>query len=296
MDSLRSPIRIFLLFVGIAFVIGSLAFNLQYLDTGTEELPPAPNVGRDVSTEGAPPPPLDVQVVFLLVILAAFVLLIFLRKRGERVEESFELSELLGYALAVVYLVLLFVFWVDLTNFLGQFLSIPQGSDVPVPPDGGGGNVTALPVSTQAPVALFVYAVGLGGALVAVILLKARRTAPTADIEGGEEARRREMRKAVETTLTHLAVGGDVRAGILRCYQELCVLLGGQGLSDQVSYTAREIEHAALLKLGLSEEGIDRLTRLFELARYSHHSLREEHREEAIRALELVRGELELKE
>lgn len=85
-----------------------------------------------------------------------------------------------------------------------------------------------------------------------------------------------------------LRYGAPVHETILRCYREMCQLLSERfHLEISRAMTAREFEQR-LAQLGILEEHISRLSRLFEWARYSpaHPSPEQEH--EALQLLEEI--------
>ncbi len=96
----------------------------------------------------------------------------------------------------------------------------------------------------------------------------------------------------IEKGLYRLELGEDVRSSILGCYRDLLILLQGRGLLAEDHLTARELELAAGKDLGLSTKSCRSLRRLFELARYSSHSLTEAHRQRALDSLRQARREL----
>ncbi len=74
-----------------------------------------------------------------------------------------------------------------------------------------------------------------------------------------------EAQRALET----LQAGGDLRETILRCYDDMVRVLSERpGVSREFSMTAREFE-VRLAALGIADQPIRRLTRLFETVRYS---------------------------
>ena len=86
--------------------------------------------------------------------------------------------------------------------------------------------------------------------------------------------RRRELRPLEQVAeqarhaIENLRAGDDVRSVILRCYSEMSrVLSDERGLTRQSSMTPREFERS-LVKAGLPEPAVQRLTRLFEAVRY----------------------------
>ena len=99
--------------------------------------------------------------------------------------------------------------------------------------------------------------------------------------------------ESVERAIYQARIGKDVRGAILSAYKEMENLMRASGVSSKDYFTPREFREFALEKLKISEEPVDTLTQLFELARYSRHEMNEEHRRRAIEALEAIRNEIE---
>lgn len=86
------------------------------------------------------------------------------------------------------------------------------------------------------------------------------------------------MAAAPRIALSQLAAGQELRDVILRCYAEMSRAVSqGRGLQRQTGMTPREFE-ARLVEAGLPLPSVQRLTRLFERARYGagEVSMREE--------------------
>jgi hypothetical protein len=85
-----------------------------------------------------------------------------------------------------------------------------------------------------------------------------------------------------------LRYGAPVHETILRCYREMCQLLSERfHLEISQAMTAREFEKR-LAQLGVLEEHIVRLSRLFEWARYSPARPTPEQEREALQLLEEI--------
>jgi hypothetical protein len=85
-----------------------------------------------------------------------------------------------------------------------------------------------------------------------------------------------------------LRYGAPVHETILRCYREMCQLLSERfHLEISRAMTAREFERR-LAQLGVLEEHIVRLSRLFEWARYSPAHPTPEQEREALQLLEEI--------
>lgn len=77
-----------------------------------------------------------------------------------------------------------------------------------------------------------------------------------------------EFLASASSALRHLEAGDDVRDVIMRCYAEMTNLLAASGRAQRHrAMTPRDFE-AHLARLGMRDEHIHRLTRLFERVRY----------------------------
>ena len=88
-----------------------------------------------------------------------------------------------------------------------------------------------------------------------------------------------------------LRAGGDLRNTVLRCYRNMSLLLSEQKkVTIRQAMTAREFEQR-LNVLGIRDEHVHRLTRLFEGVRYGRHEASEAEEREAITCLEAISKE-----
>jgi hypothetical protein len=93
-----------------------------------------------------------------------------------------------------------------------------------------------------------------------------------------------EARRAIET----LQAGSDLKDTVLRCYQEMSQVLKEQrGIQRQKGMTPREFEKH-LVEIGLRDEHIRRLTRLFEGVRYGDNVSSERDKREALDCLRAI--------
>lgn len=98
--------------------------------------------------------------------------------------------------------------------------------------------------------------------------------------------------ETIRDTSRKLEAGGDYYELILACYKKMCDLLSAHGAPTYDSQTPREFERVAGKVLAVSEQALDRLTRLFEEARYSTHVIDQAQRLEAIECLREIEDEL----
>lgn len=87
--------------------------------------------------------------------------------------------------------------------------------------------------------------------------------------------------------------GDSVRESILRAFKELERMCRERGVSDQPHLTPLEFQEVAVEKLRLKRSAVEKLVVIFEEARYSTHEMGEDKRDEAVKALEEIRWELQ---
>ena len=95
-------------------------------------------------------------------------------------------------------------------------------------------------------------------------------------------------------TLDDLRAEADPRRAIIAAYARLERVLAASGAPRRPAETAQEYVPRVLSSLPLEAGAIERLTILFTRAKFSHHEVDTEMKEEAIGALEEVREELRL--
>ncbi len=97
-----------------------------------------------------------------------------------------------------------------------------------------------------------------------------------------------QLKADAEEALSEIQLGEDLRNIIIRCYTEMSQVLNEQrGIQRQQAMTPREFERQ-LQDIGLPQNSIERLTRLFEEARYGHSELGKEAEQEAIQCLTAI--------
>ncbi|MBI1744270.1 DUF4129 domain-containing protein [Candidatus Acetothermia bacterium] len=88
-----------------------------------------------------------------------------------------------------------------------------------------------------------------------------------------------------------LRAGGELRNIVLRCYRDMSLLLSKQKkVTIRQAMTAREFEQH-LNTLGVRDDHVHQLTRLFEWVRYGRHEANETEEREAIACLEAISRE-----
>jgi len=96
---------------------------------------------------------------------------------------------------------------------------------------------------------------------------------------------RKEILDAVQAARMKLQENGSYHETILECYKRMCRMLSDKGYSITPSETAREFSESVSKKLELGRASVNGLTFLFEEARYSAHTIKEENRQLALGCL-----------
>ena len=105
-----------------------------------------------------------------------------------------------------------------------------------------------------------------------------------------------EMSEVFEYTAELLAAGDAIREAIFNCYQNLCATLQTRGLLRRDFETVREFEVAIRQATpGISDEALESLDNMFEMARYSREELGASHQQSAQGALDKMITELSYK-
>ncbi len=101
-----------------------------------------------------------------------------------------------------------------------------------------------------------------------------------------------DVAKATADSLEELELGGDPRIAIIRCYARFERSLAAAETPRAPWQTPMEFMRAVLSSLPLDPDDVVRLTRLFELARFSHHPLGVAEQAAALGALTAIRDTL----
>jgi hypothetical protein len=104
--------------------------------------------------------------------------------------------------------------------------------------------------------------------------------------------RRNAVSRALDDSLDDLRSDPDVRRAIIAAYARMERALGAAGLPRRPAEAPFEYLARSLVELDASRAAAERLTDLFEHAKFSHHELGEPMRDEAIDALAAVRDDL----
>ena len=144
-------------------------------------------------------------------------------------------------------------------------------------------------------VGLLALLVGLAMLAIALVLLFAERIARWWERRNRAEAAE-PLSEAVEDGLDDLASEPDARAAIIRCYRRFERVAARASVTRAPWQTPEEFMRETLRRLVLPHRAVDRLTRLFELARFSRHALGSPERDTARACLEEIRSALEREE
>ena len=100
----------------------------------------------------------------------------------------------------------------------------------------------------------------------------------------------------LEETLDDLRAEADPRRAVVAAYARLERVLAANGVPRRAAETPDEYLQRVLDGLDVSSDAVERLTRLFVRAKFSAHEVDSTMKEDAIGALEQVRGELRRKQ
>ncbi len=141
-------------------------------------------------------------------------------------------------------------------------------------------------------VGLLALLAGLATLAVAVLLLFAERIARWWERRTRSETAE-PLSEAVQVGLDDLASEPDARAAIIKCYRRFERVAARARVPKAPWQTPEEFMRETLRRLVLPHRAVDRLTRLFELARFSRHALGSPERDTARACLEDIRSALE---
>jgi uncharacterized protein DUF4129 len=137
---------------------------------------------------------------------------------------------------------------------------------------------------------VFWVAVGIGVLATAGLLVLRQRLKPTEDTSGPSPAE--ELAAAIEGAIDDLDREPDPRRAVIAAYARMERELGRHGLPRRPSETAIEYLRRVLLDLSANGAAVERLTALFESAKFSPHPVTEAMRSEAISALSEIKDGL----
>jgi hypothetical protein len=117
------------------------------------------------------------------------------------------------------------------------------------------------------------------------LVLQRRRSEPKREVAA-------ELAVALERTIADLRAEPDPRKAVIAAYAQMEHALAGVGLRRMPDEAPREYLGRVLPEVGAQTASVERLTRLFERAKFSPHAIDAGMKEEAIAALESLRDDL----
>lgn len=159
----------------------------------------------------------------------------------------------------------------------------------------GGAAAESAPALVTWSFAVLAVAAGLGALGLAVwVSLGVRRAAR--DDEGEGPTPPSPLESAVDDSVEDLRAEPDPRRAIVRCYARFERAAAASGVERKPWSTPMEFMREALRRLPLPRTAVPTLTRLFELARFSHHPLGPTERDLALTALDEIRSAMQATE
>jgi Domain of unknown function (DUF4129) len=139
-------------------------------------------------------------------------------------------------------------------------------------------------------IALGAVATAIAGfAIIRVLSMRRPRAQPTTEASQppGEG---RSLNELTDEALSALITGADPRRSVLACYAGMETALARLGLPRSAQETAVEYARRVLLSAGAPRDPVERLTALFHLAGFSSRRIDDTMRNNAINALQSIRG------
>jgi len=135
---------------------------------------------------------------------------------------------------------------------------------------------------------------GLGALAFALWIAFGDRLAGWLVNAAGDDAPRAPLTAAVEDSLEDLRAEPDPRRAIIRCYARFERAAADSGVARDPWLTPMEFMREALERLPVPRAAVPTLTRLFELARFSHRALGPAERDRALEALDEIKAAIEM--
>jgi hypothetical protein len=186
-----------------------------------------------------------------------------------------------GGMAAVTLVFFLFYFSEDVKKGVDRFITTASG---------GSGTEEVAGVARTNMIMMTVVAIVMITALIAYIVsmvLAARKL-----LGDEEDHRKAHARRAVDDAISSIIRGDDPRSVVIRCYNDMCLIVLGKGVKGFRPLTPGEFKVKIKEELGVIGSSVDQLTSLFEEARYSQHQIGSEHRDRALEALRAFGREL----
>ncbi len=282
------------------FVLGNLVFNLENLDLGDENVPqfiPQSESAENVATSQTLTNALywiyfgfvGFCIVMVIIGVASFTV------SKDRKKWRKLLVQMAGVLIAILVIFAFGYFYEDIES------SVTGVGSTNVLPGGGGNNSLSgnATTPTEAPdsvktiltfglfAIIFLFSLAVFMAFQNIVKMRSAKL-DYSDIEKDKK----EVARAIQRTIDALAGGSDTRATVIRCYTDMCGVIGKHGVKEEEHLTPREFQKLALKALPVPEEQMEALVNIFEEARYSQHNLGEEASKRAVDALEAVKMKL----
>lgn len=149
-----------------------------------------------------------------------------------------------------------------------------------------------VPPATRAGAAVPPWAIALAGAFAVLLALLLLRPPPRR-ATGLRPAAADALDEAVATAMLDVESETDPRRAVIAAWMAMGEALARHGLRRRPSEAPLEYMHRALRAVRVSQPSVQRLTALFQRARYSDHPATAAMRSEALAALQSVRDDLE---
>ncbi|HEY3227995.1 MAG TPA: DUF4129 domain-containing protein [Roseiflexaceae bacterium] len=222
-----------------------------------------------------PRPPGWLSIVVTLLVLASLLYLVI----GLILSRAFRRQLLVR---AISMLIFIMLAYLVLSALRGNPILGDRPPDAtPVPPPPPSAEPFPAFVANPAPWLIIVVSAILAALLIGGIWLLWRRTRvpPPPLTRLADEA---------QAALANIQAGADLRDAVLRCYREMGQILSEQhGIERPRGTTPREFEEQ-LAAVGLRDEHIQQLTRLFERVRYGARQANEREEREAVVCLTAI--------
>jgi hypothetical protein len=132
----------------------------------------------------------------------------------------------------------------------------------------------------------------VGGLMLVLLVAGAVILRQKGEEEGQPEDIAEELAEALDRTIADLEADPDPRKAVIAAYAQMERALARVGLPRRTSEAPREYLGRVLPEVGAGSRSVERLTALFERARFSPHEIDEAMKAEAISALAGLRDEL----
>jgi hypothetical protein len=245
--------------------------------------------------------PQALLVAIAVVMTLAWLVLLVVARARRRPEEELESQRPLPWwrqvlgpvAVLLPVIATVLVLWLDGGRLAGMLLDLGRWFQGPGAPSA---DVAEIPVISLPWLGWSVGLLGLALALailtVALLLLFGERLVGWW-LARRARAERADLVEAVDDSLDDLGGESDPRVAIINCYRRFEAATARRRVRRAPWQTADEFMRDALGHLALPDVAVERLTRLFEVARFSHHPLGNVERDRARASLEEIRIALE---